>query len=134
MLSVVFAAAACSLSAHGQLPDRGCSPGAVRSRATAAQVCVAGYASRTRNVTQSTRDTVYARYGQTGAHPFPAWEVDHRVPLELGGSNSLRNLWPEHLPQPKDRLENRLHARVCSGSMTLGAAQRVFLGDWRRAL
>jgi hypothetical protein len=58
----------------------------------------------------------------------------HRVPLELGGSNQMTNLWPEHHPQRKDTLENRLHERACSGQMSLELAQRVFLRDWRADL
>jgi 5-methylcytosine-specific restriction endonuclease McrA len=49
----------------------------------------------------------WRRYGLRGAHPFPDWEIDHRVPLELGGSKALTNLWPEHHPQTKDRLKSR---------------------------
>ncbi len=81
MFAVV--AAVCVFAAGGQLPSHRCSPGAVRSRATAAQVCKPGYSSRTRNVTSTTRRRIYAEYRQTGVHPFPEWEVDHLVPLEL---------------------------------------------------
>ena len=56
-------------------------------------------------------------------------EIDHIVSLELGGSNDIANLYPEpgsgranyHV---KDELENKLHDLVCSGAMTLRAAQR----------
>jgi hypothetical protein len=65
-------------------------------------------------------------------NPFPEWEIDQRVPLELGGSNATTNLSPKHHPQAKDRLENRLHDRVCAHQMTLAHAQAIFKGDWRR--
>jgi 5-methylcytosine-specific restriction endonuclease McrA len=90
-----------------------------------------GWASRHRHVTSTTRAQVYRRYGLTGNHPFPQWEVDHRVPLELGGSNTITNLWPEHRPQTKDQLENTLHDQVCSGQIELARAQRIFKRDWR---
>jgi hypothetical protein len=64
--------------------------------------------------------------------------VDHLIPLELGGSNSIRNLFPEAaLPRPgfheKDRLENRLHRKVCAGTISLTSAQRQFVRNWLRA-
>jgi hypothetical protein len=37
---------------------------------------------------------VYAEYGITHHEPSE-FEVDHLISLELGGSNSIRNLWPE---------------------------------------
>ena len=123
-------AAACALMAHGALPDSHCTPGAVQST-DAKAICMPGWASRHRHVTASTRAEVYRRYGLSGSHPFPDWEVDHRVPLELGGRNKITNLWPEHQPQTKDRLENNLHARVCAGQIKLARAQRIFERDWR---
>ena len=61
------------------------------------------------------------------------YEEDHFIPLELGGNPSdPKNLWPEpfdtSIPDggahAKDRVENYLHAEVCSGSLTLEQAQR----------
>jgi hypothetical protein len=62
-------------------------------------------------------------------------EIDHIVSLELGGSNDIANLFPEpgsgmanyHV---KDELENELHDLVCSGAMTLHAAQRGIATNW----
>jgi hypothetical protein len=55
--------------------------------------------------------------------------------LELGGSNDLKNLWPEPAePRPgfheKDRVENYLHRQVCSGRMSLADAQKQIQTDW----
>jgi len=52
----------------------------------------------------------------------------------LGGANTLSNLWPQHHPRAKDRLEDRLHQKVCSGRMRLRRAVRIFELDWRRYL
>jgi hypothetical protein len=58
------------------------------------------------------------------------------IPLELGGSNELANLWPEPAtPTPgfhqKDCVENYLHAQVCTDkTMTLAQAQRAITTDW----
>jgi 5-methylcytosine-specific restriction endonuclease McrA len=131
MLTSAIVAAASTLMAGGALPDHHCTPGRVQSTSARA-VCTPGWASRHRHVTTATRALVYRRYGLRGSHRFPEWEIDHRVPLELGGSNAITNLWPEHHPQAKDRLENQLHARVCTHQTTLARAQAIFKSDWRR--
>jgi hypothetical protein len=70
-------------------------------------------------------------YGQRGVRG----ELDHLIPLELGGSNDLSNLWVEAgpIPNPKDSVENRLHDEVCSGQMSLRAAQEAIAGNWMTA-
>jgi hypothetical protein len=121
----------------GPYPDAICTPGAVFKKVTAKQVCRPGYSRRARRVSQSTKDRVFARYGIT-VHDGTTYEVDHFIPLELGGSNAMRNLFPEAVSQPgfrqKDRLENELHRRVCQHRMTLKAAQRAIRTDWVAAL
>jgi hypothetical protein len=85
-------------------------------------------------VPASLKRTVYAEYGIT-THASGQYEVDHLVSLELGGSNSIANLWPELAsPGPgfheKDKVENYLHRQVCSGAMTLASAQRHIAANW----
>src|SRR6202047_21312 len=78
---------------------------------------------------------VYREYGITSHGPGD-YEVDHLISLELGGSNSIKNLWPQsYVTKPwnahvKDALENRLHAMVCAGKMSLKDAQMQISGDW----
>jgi hypothetical protein len=58
--------------------------------------------------------------------PPSAYQEDHLVSLELGGHpTDSRNLWPEPYPRASavDEIENELNARVCSGALTLAAAQ-----------
>ncbi len=119
---------------RGRLPDRSCTPGAVFRNVGRGKVCTPGRARRVRNVPQSVKRSVYARYG-VRKHRRGRWEIDHLVPLELGGSNSVKNLWPEAAsPRPgfheKDRLENALHARVCKHTMSLRRAQHLFERNW----
>lgn len=62
-------------------------------------------------------------------------EVDHLIPLELGGSNRETNLWPELYDiewnaHVKDRIESRLHKLVCSGAVDLETAQKAIAADW----
>lgn len=119
---------------HGSLPDSACTPGATFKGVTSAQVCRLGYSSRVRLVSSSTKSSVYREYGIRSHRPGQ-YEVDHLVSLELGGSNSIANLWPEAagtVPgfHEKDQVENYLHNQVCDGHLTLQQAQRQIAGNW----
>jgi hypothetical protein len=109
---------------RGRLPDYHCTPGAVFRHVTAAQVCKAGYSKSVRNVPESRKQAVYRSYGIRRHRPYE-YEIDHLVSLELGGSNSQRNLWPEKQPgaKSKDEIENALHQRVCEGILSLHSAE-----------
>jgi hypothetical protein len=126
------------------LPDPRVTPGdAVTTDAQT--VCVPGYARRERNVPPEVKREVYRDYGvhpatqtRNGKRVRTCCEVDHLISLELGGSNDIKNLWPQpYLPRPgarqKDVLENWLHQRVCSGKMSIADAQRSISRDWYAA-
>ena len=115
----------------GPLPDPGCSPGAFYSGLTRAVVCGRGFhTSSIRNVPQSEKFAVEREYGLAADYYGRSLEIDHIVPLELGGSNVIANLFPERGYAAKDRLENRLHQLVCSGRMTLVAARIGIARNW----
>ena len=101
-------------------------------------VCVSGYTKTVRNVPQALKEQIYRSYGVT-SRQVGEYEIDHLISLELGGSNSARNLWPEsYKTQPlnahvKDALENRLHALACSGRITLQQAQQAIASNWEVA-
>ena len=64
------------------------------------------------------------------------FELDHRIPLALGGAPSdERNLelqpWDE--AGEKDRIETCLSRAVCAGTITLDEARRRIWADWRVA-
>jgi hypothetical protein len=60
-------------------------------------------------------------------------EIDHRIPLELGGSNNVRNLWPQGKDYAhKDVIEGDLHRAVCLGKLTLEAARTLVLNSWEQ--
>ena len=79
----------------------------------------------------------------TGGKTRPA-SFDHLISLELGGADTLDNIWPECGPDGvtlnaryfkiKDIVENYLAAQVRDGSMTLEAAQRGIAADWTQYL
>jgi hypothetical protein len=120
---------------HGDMVnDLRVTPGATFA-VTVAAICVPGYATAVRDVPISEKRAVYAEYGVT-RHVTGSYEVDHLIPLELGGSNAISNLWPEPNDHPagylnsKDRLENRLHLLACTHRIDLVDAQRRIAFDW----
>ncbi len=60
-------------------------------------------------------------------------ELDHLIPLELGGADTLDNVWPQCGTdnfRTKDTVENYLNREVKSGRMSLADAQRGIAVDW----
>jgi hypothetical protein len=130
------------------LPDYRCTPGKLNQAVTPASVratiCRAGWSESVRppaGVTEPEKLQAIAAYGAYDGRRPRRYELDHLIPLELGGApNSVANLWPEpdypslragsYVLNPKDRLENLLRARVCEGRITLGSARRLIAGDW----
>jgi hypothetical protein len=118
-------------------PDRRCSPGAYYGALTKAVICSPGYRTgNVRDVPQSEKFQVETEYGMPASHYGRSIEIDHIVPLELGGSNDIANLFPEPGSGPanyhvKDELEDRLHDLVCAGAITLRAAQRGIASNWK---
>ena len=64
-----------------------------------------------------------------------SYECDHIVPLALGGSNEVANLWPQPNVEAakKDRLEVAMQRLVCAGVLPLPQAQREIADDWMAA-
>ncbi|HVF85640.1 MAG TPA: hypothetical protein VM821_06640, partial [Abditibacteriaceae bacterium] len=116
------------------LPDPRLTPGDVLD-VTAADIAVPGYAGKVRNVSTSLKKKIYASYGITSRLPGE-YTIDHLISLQLGGSNSTRNLWPlSYQTQPwnayiKIALENQLHDEVVEGRIPLAQAQRMIATDW----
>jgi hypothetical protein len=98
----------------------------------ASTIFKSGYTTTVRpssSLTNKVRAQMYKTYGIPDG---TVSELDHLVSLERGGSNDVKNLWPEvgKLPNPKDTVENDLHRAVCSGRITLAAAQQAIAADW----
>jgi hypothetical protein len=99
-------------------------------------LCGRGFhTSSVRNVPQSEKFAVEREYGLTPGYYGRSLEIDHIVPLELGGSNAIANLFPERANvrpgyHVKDRLEDKLHQLVCAGTMSLSAARAGIARDW----
>jgi hypothetical protein len=124
--------------AANSMPDPACTPGAIFPDATVAKICTPGYSSSVRDVPSYIKARTYDEYG-IASHEPGQYEVDHLVSLELGGSNSIANLWPEAAdPRPgfheKDKVENYLHDQVCGGKMSLQEAQVAEATNWLQFL
>lgn len=127
-------AASRTVSTDRTLPDPKLTPGVADPSVTVEQLRSPAFIKAARNVPASEKAKVYAEYG-IKTHRAGQYEVDHLISLELGGSNDIRNLWPQsytgtwnaHL---KDRLENELHRRMLAGTITLDEAQRKIGANW----
>lgn len=116
-------------------PNPTYTPGDVFPSVSVQEICTHGYTQRVRNVSVEEKRQVYEEYGLSYPQPKGAYEVDHFIALELGGSNDIKNLWPEPAePTPgfheKDIVENYLHYQVCSGKESLQQAQEEIRSDW----
>lgn len=131
-------------------PDASLHPGATNQNVTQdniqSTICVSGYTATIRPPTSYT-NALKARQIKDEKLTGSAgdFEEDHLIALSIGGSpKDPRNLWPEPYesrasrlaPYPdgaeeKDKVENKLHADVCSGKKTLLEAQKAISTDWR---
>jgi hypothetical protein len=86
-------------------------------------------------VTLILEQKVFARYRLPWARRAE-FKIDHLVPLELGGANTLDNLWPQSLrakPYGADRKELLTEVfleKIRTGRMTLGQTQEEIRKDW----
>lgn len=115
-------------------PDPTLTPGDTLD-VTLEDIRTVGYSAKVRDVPVAVKRQVYASYGI--AHWTKGeYEMDHLIPLSLGGSNSAKNLWPEsYLTSPwnahvKDALEYRLLTLVRAGKVDLKVAQQEMARDW----
>jgi hypothetical protein len=127
---------AASVASGPLLPDTRLTPGATRP-VTANQICVgSGPAEATPPL--RLQQAVFHEYGMDGAPPR-AYEVDHLITPALGGTDDIRNLWPEPYTSTewnayvKDDLEDHLHDLVCGGKLDLATAQRDMASNWIQA-
>ena len=130
----------CHTRDHRELPDRSCTPGsidpAVTQRNIHSTICRAGWTAKVRPPeSQTERAKYHVAYPAYDIPDSARSELDHLVPLELGGSNDITNLWPEvgKIPNPKDSVEDTLNHAVCDGRVSLAAAQKAIATDWLTA-
>ena len=122
--AVVLSFAANAGAQEGSLPNPKLTPGRVaqsdKDRA---------------GVTIAMEQKVFARY-RLPWEWRARFKIDHLIPRELGGADTIDNLWPQSLrakPYGADRKElltEVLLARIARGQMTLAEAQEQISRDW----
>jgi hypothetical protein len=86
-------------------------------------------------VTPKMEQKVFARYRLPWSRRAE-FKIDHLIPVELGGADTIDNLWPQSVrakPYGADRKElltEMLLARIRAGQMTLAQAQEQISRDW----
>jgi hypothetical protein len=131
-MPVVTSTGSLSPVASGELPNPTLTPG--EAQTTDLGLICSSPIKVPRDVPISVKMQVFTNYHIPGANHH-LYEVDHLIPLELGGANTIANLWPEFgpIPNPKDGVEHRLHALVCTGKVTIEAAQHAIATNWKEA-
>ena len=149
----------------GMYPDPDITPGDTNPDVTQdsiqRNVCKIGWStSSVRNTatTEEDKAKTYDNYGiphpKNNEGPNQVCELDHLISIENGGSDSIKNIWPQCGPggvllpkryfKMKDRVENYIHNGICrdiknaklsSGptppkTLSLKEGQDILRGDW----
>lgn len=133
------------------VPDPSCTPGAINPTLTEAVLKDPAFRTgcvRNDATSESEKQKTYKWYKTK--HPghntgsTQTCELDHLVPLYLGGADTLDNIWPQcgpsgvHLDdrffKEKDKVEFYLGQQVREGKMELEKAQKGIAEDWTKFL
>lgn len=120
---------------RAQLPSRQYTPGAA-AKVDVKRLCSTDFVGSAKSIAKWQREEALSRYG-IRPESF-AGEVEHLIPVSLGGSNDPDNLFPFHASgeytlDAKNQLGDRLRQLVCDGKVSLKAAQDAFKRDWTKA-
>ena len=133
------------------VPDPTCTPGAANATITADVLrnplfktgCIRNMAT-----IEDQKKATYRWYDSqepsNNIHAYQTCELDHFIPLELGGADTLDNIWPQCGPdgvslanryfKQKDLVENYLAMRVKSCNMDLNTARVEIVSNWMQYL
>jgi len=120
--SLIFLSLLFSFSAFGARPDPNLTPGVI---CTPQDPNFAGYsypskvARCNRNVPDQEKLQIAAEYGNIPKAQWPNYEFDHLIPLCAGGSDDIKNLWPQPIAEAKqkDVLENQICLELQAGTL-----------------
>lgn len=143
----LFGACHTRMSNGFPIPDPHCTPGAFNPTVTVSVLTNSSFRTscvRQRATTAKEKATTYRWYSiphpSNNSGASQSCELDHLVPLELGGADTLDNIWPQCGPpgvalderyfKQKDLVENYLAWMVRHGQMDLMLARKGIATDW----
>ena len=93
MGAMAMTAAMTADTLQGGLPSSFLTPGDAK-KVTKEQICAPGYAASIKATKNSIKEDAFMRYGlRDGVSTTEV--LDHLIPVELGGTDNVENLWPE---------------------------------------
>jgi len=116
-------------------PDKTLTPGKVDTFDTSI-ICKKNYTDDG-NISVEMQTKVMTRYGLMPGHE--GIKIDYLIPLSLGGSNSIENMWPQLIQKPgyyeKNVLEKYYYYQVCgnsthNGTMDIKQANAILVNNW----
>jgi hypothetical protein len=117
------------------LPNRALTPGMTR-QVELRDVCREGDDDLDPAVPVQRKEAVFREYGISLDHAGDDFQVDYLISPQLGGTDDVRNLWPQSYKETtwnaaaKDELERHLSQLVCERKITLQEAQHAIAHDW----
>ena len=111
------------------LPNKKLTPGEASSIALT-DLCSANYSAPRLSKKQET--AAFKRYRTKQSRQYV---IDRLVPVEIGGTNGIKNLWPAPAQGSwkwslKSKLNKKLRSLVCAGYLTLSDAQSAVAKHW----
>ena len=130
-----------------RFPDPSCTPGAVNPALTLKVLSNKNFKTgceRDQATSATKKKLTYGWYAITkpanNAEPHMVCELDHLISIELGGADTLDNIWPQCGPdgatgedrffKQKDLVENYLAAQIRAGKMKKSVVQVGIAKDW----
>lgn len=117
------------------LPNRALTPGMTR-QVELGDICREGDDDLDPAVPVQRKEAVFREYGISPDHAGDDFQVDYLISPQLGGTDDVRNLWPQSYKETtwnaeaKDALERHLYQLVCERKITLKEAQHAIAHDW----
>ena len=138
VLAAMLLSSISSAFASSVIPDPTITPGVVRTT-DAFAVCERGTKELRR--ASRARTELIMRAHDVSMTDRGDYQIDHLIPLGIGGADDNANLWPqprktietEWTAERKDALEHKLRVMVCKGQIEITDAQTAFAQDWTAA-